>query len=128
MRAQDPLSETFAALADPTRRAILGRLTGGPASVSELAEPFDISLPAVSRHLRVLSDAGLIAREKDAQWRRCSLSADPLREAADWIERYRPFWEQSFDRLERHLEKHAKGSQPKTPRERATRKRRGEKR
>ena len=99
----DTLSHTFAALADPTRRAILSRLLAGPASVGELAAPFDISLPAVSRHLRVLSDAGLIVRQKDAQWRRCSLAAGPLREAADWIEHYRPFWEQSFDRLDAHL-------------------------
>lgn len=83
------------------------RLATGPASVGELAEPFDISLPAVSRHLRVLSDAGLIARQKDAQWRRCSLSAGPLHEASNWLERYRPFWEQSFDRLDAHLTRRA---------------------
>jgi DNA-binding transcriptional ArsR family regulator len=108
MAAADALSETFAALADPTRRAILARLMDGPATVGELAEPFDISLPAVSRHLRVLGEAGLITRQRDAQWRRCSLAADPLREAADWIGRYRPFWEQSFDRLEKHLEEKTK--------------------
>lgn len=104
----DSLSRTYAALADPTRRAILSRLALGRASVGELAEPFEMSLPAVSRHLRVLSEAGLVRRERDAQWRRCSLSAGPLRDAADWIEQYRPFWEGSFDRLDVHLSRRGK--------------------
>ena len=99
----DPLSATFAALADPTRRAILARLTSGVASVTELAEPFDISLPAVSKHLKVLERAGLIARSRDAQWRPCRLDAGPLKEVADWVEHYRRFWEQSFERLDEYL-------------------------
>lgn len=96
----DTLSTTFAALADPTRRAILARLALGDASVGELAEPFDISLPAVSRHLKVLESARLIVREKDAQWRRCHLDASPLKQAADWVEQYRQFWEERFDALD----------------------------
>jgi DNA-binding transcriptional ArsR family regulator len=100
MPAVDTLSATFAALADPTRRAILARLALGEASVGELAEPFEISLPAVSRHLKVLEQANLIAREKDAQWRRCRLEAAPLKQAADWVERYREFWEERFDALD----------------------------
>jgi len=99
----DPLSATFAALADPTRRAILARLTSGVASVTELAQPFDISMPAVSKHLKVLEHAGLIARSRDAQWRPCRLDAGPLKEVADWVERYRSFWEQSFERLDDYL-------------------------
>ena len=99
----DPLSATFAALADPTRRAILARLTSGVASVTELAEPFDISMPAVSKHLKVLEHAGLIARSRDAQWRPCRLDAGPLKEVADWVERYRRFWEQSFERLDDYI-------------------------
>src|SRR5262245_2185260 len=99
----DHLSETFAALADPTRRAILSKLQAGEASVGELAQPFDISLPAISKHLKVLERAGLIARGREAQWRPCRLDAAPLREASDWIERYRSFWEQSFDRLDAYL-------------------------
>ncbi|HKR66038.1 MAG TPA: metalloregulator ArsR/SmtB family transcription factor [Thermoanaerobaculia bacterium] len=99
----DPLSQTFAALADPTRRAILARLTEGEASVTELAEPFDMSLPAVSKHLKVLERAGLIARSRDAQWRPCHLDAGPLKEVADWIGHYRRFWEESFDRLDAYL-------------------------
>lgn len=95
----DRLSSTFAALADPTRRAILDRLIAGPASVGELAKPFDISLPAISRHLKVLEGAGLIHREKAAQWRHCHLAAGPLRDAADWVERYRAFWEDQLDSL-----------------------------
>jgi DNA-binding transcriptional ArsR family regulator len=100
MRA-DPLSDTFAALADPTRRAILGRLMGGAASVTELAEPFQMSLPAVSKHLKVLERAGLIVRGREAQWRPCRLEAGRLREVADWVEGYRRFWEQSQERYER---------------------------
>ena len=104
----DDLSRTFAALSDPTRRAILERLVEGAATVGELAEPFDISLPAVSRHLKVLEGAGLIVRETDAQWRRCHLQAGPLRDAADWIEHYRAFWEARFDALARYLDKQQK--------------------
>jgi DNA-binding transcriptional ArsR family regulator len=99
----DTLSATFSALADPTRRAILARLVSGEASVTELAEPFDISLPAVSKHLKVLERAGLIARNRDAQWRRCRLDAAPLRDVSDWLDDYREFWEQRFDRLEAYL-------------------------
>jgi DNA-binding transcriptional ArsR family regulator len=101
----DHLSTTFAALADPTRRAILARLASGETSVSELAEPFDMSLPAVSKHLKVLERAGLIARGREAQWRPCRLEASRLKQVADWVERYRRFWEQSFDRLDDYLRK-----------------------
>jgi DNA-binding transcriptional ArsR family regulator len=103
VHAPDTLSTTFAALADPTRRAILARLTSGEASVTELAEPFDISLPAVSKHLKVLERAGLIARNRDAQWRRCRLAAAPLRDAADWLDYYREFWDARLDRLDTYL-------------------------
>ena len=99
----DQLSVTFAALADPTRRAILARLSRGECSVTELAEPFDMSLPAISKHLKVLERAGLIARTRDAQWRPCQLHAGPLKDVSDWVERYREFWEQSFDRLDEYL-------------------------
>jgi DNA-binding transcriptional ArsR family regulator len=99
----DRLSATFAALADPTRRAILARLISGEISVTELAEPFRMSLPAVSKHLKVLERAGLIARSREAQWRPCQLNAWPLKEVADWTEHYREFYEQSFDRLEIYL-------------------------
>jgi DNA-binding transcriptional ArsR family regulator len=99
----DRLSITFSALADPTRRAILARLISGEASVTELAEPFEMSLPAVSKHLKVLKHAGLITRGREAQWRPCRLEAGPLKDAADWLEHYRRFWEQSFDRLENYL-------------------------
>jgi DNA-binding transcriptional ArsR family regulator len=99
----DHLTATFAALADPTRRAILARLASGEASVTALAEPFAMSLPAISKHLKVLERAGLIARSREAQWRPCRLTADPLKDAVDWLEHYRRFWEQSFDRLEDHL-------------------------
>ena len=100
----DRLSQTFAALADPTRRAILARLAKGEASVGDLAHPFDISLPAVSRHLKVLQHAGLIEREVDAQWRLCRLQGRPLRAAHGWLERYREFWEERLDRLVEYLE------------------------
>src|SRR3954471_14942069 len=96
----DHLSATFAALSDPTRRAILARLASGECSVSELAEPFDMSMPAGSQHLRVLERAGLIARRRDAQWRRCRLEAAALKEVADWAEHYRHIWEERFDRLD----------------------------
>ena len=111
----DQLSSTFAALADPTRRAILARLALGETSVTELAEPFDMSLPAVSKHLKVLERAGLIARSREAQWRPCKLEAARLREVADWVERYRRFWEESFDRLEGYLKELQKQDQPKDP-------------
>jgi len=101
----DSVSSTFAALADPTRRAILARLALGETSVTELAEPFEMSMPAVSKHLRVLERAGLITRGREAQWRPCKLKADPLREAAGWIDEYRQFWEQSFNRLEDYLQR-----------------------
>lgn len=99
----DRLSATFSALADPTRRAILARLALGEATVNELAEPFDMSLPAVSKHLKVLEKAQLITRGREAQWRPCKLKAAPLKDAASWIETYRRYWEQSFDRLEDYL-------------------------
>jgi DNA-binding transcriptional ArsR family regulator len=100
---QDHLSTTFAALADPTRRAILARLASGEASVTELGKPFAMSLPAISKHLKVLEHAGLIARGRDAQWRPCRLAAGPLKDAAEWLEAYRRFWEESFDRLDDYL-------------------------
>jgi DNA-binding transcriptional ArsR family regulator len=99
----DHLSTTLSALADPTRRAILARLATGETTVLELAEPFDMTLPAVSRHLKVLEHAGLITRSREAQWRPCKLNAKPLGELADWVEQYRQFWEQSFDRLDDYL-------------------------
>jgi DNA-binding transcriptional ArsR family regulator len=101
----DQLSATFAALADPTRRAILARLATGEASVTQLAEPFEMSMPAISKHLKVLERAHLIARGREAQWRPCRLEAAPLKVIADWIEDYREFWEQSFDRLDDYLRK-----------------------
>ncbi len=101
--ASDHLSATFSALADPTRRAILARLSSGEATVMELAEPFTMSLPAVSKHLKVLERAGLIAKGREAQWRPCRLEAGRLREVSDWVEHYRRFWEQSFDRLDEYL-------------------------
>ena len=102
--ATDTLSTTFAALADPTRRAILARLAAGPATVKELCEPFAMSGPAVSKHLRVLERAGLIARGQAAQWRPCELNAAPLKEVAEWAEEYRRFWEASLDRLDKYLQ------------------------
>ena len=99
----DHLSTTLSALADPTRRAMLARLTRGEASVSELAAPFDMSMPAISKHLKVLERAGLIERGRQAQWRPCRLRAAPLKEAADWIGTYKQFWEERFDRLEAYL-------------------------
>ncbi len=101
--SQDHLSALFSALADPTRRAILDRLAEGEATVKELAEPFDISAPAITKHLKVLQRAGLIKQERRAQWRPCRLDATPLRDVANWVERYRRFWEGSFDRLDRYL-------------------------
>ena len=101
----DRLSLIFSALADPTRRAILARLSEGEATVNELAEPFDISLPAISRHLKVLENAGLISRSRNAQWRSSKLEAGPLREATEWMEKYKRFWDASFIRLDAHLRK-----------------------
>jgi DNA-binding transcriptional ArsR family regulator len=100
----DPLSAIFAALADPTRRAILAKLSSGEASVTALAEPFEMSLPAVSKHLKVLERAGLVARSREAQWRPCQLDAGPLKDVAGWIEPYRRFWTDSFDRLDDYLQ------------------------
>lgn len=112
--ASDRLTATFSALADPTRRAILARLTLGETSVGELAEPFDMSLPAISKHLKVLERAGLIARGRDAQRRPCRLAAEPLHEISDWVATYRRFWEQRLDRLEAYLqEAQAVPSSPK---------------
>jgi DNA-binding transcriptional ArsR family regulator len=99
----DQLSNTFAALADPTRRAILARLATGEASVTELAQPFDMSMPAVSKHLKVLERAGLIARGREAQWRPCRIEAGPLKDISDWVEAYRTIWEQRLDRLDAYL-------------------------
>jgi DNA-binding transcriptional ArsR family regulator len=109
----DHLSTTFAALADPTRRAILARLALGETSVNELAEPFEISLPAVSRHLKVLEKAGLVTRSREAQWRPCKLNPGRLKTAADWLDYYRKFWQESFDRLDDYLQK-LKSSQNKS--------------
>lgn len=103
MQQPDPLSATFAALADPTRRAILARLARGEASVTELAEPFQISQPAISKHLRVLERAGLIEQSRHAQWRPRRLRAGPLRDVAHWVGQYRPHWEESFERLDAYL-------------------------
>ena len=116
--ATDRLSVIFAALADPTRRAILARLTDGDATVTELAEPFDISLPAISRHLKVLEAAGLISRSRSAQWRSSSLEVAPLQEATEWMERYRRFWDTNLDRLDAHLK--AMQQQPATGAKRQT--------
>ncbi|MGH3442612.1 MAG: ArsR/SmtB family transcription factor [Nitriliruptorales bacterium] len=113
--ADDQLSQTFAALADPTRRAILARLAEGEAAVNELAAPFDISLQAVSKHLKVLERTGLISRSREAQWRPCRLEVKPLDDASDWIERYREGWRDRFDRLDQEIQKiqrTRKGAQP----------------
>lgn len=111
----DTLSQTFAALADPTRRAMLARLSVGEASVSELAKPFlkDMSLPAVTKHLKVLENAGLVTKTKDAQFRPCKLNGAPLKDATDWMEQYRIFWEESFDRLEAYLKTVTSKQKPK---------------
>ena len=116
--ASDRLNATFAALADPTRRAILARLAAGETSVSELAEPFEMSLPAISKHLKVLERAGLIARGREAQWRPCRLEAAPLKDANAWLETYRRFWEQSFDRLDQYLRKLQKEGKKRVRRKR----------
>jgi len=111
----DQLSKTFKALADPTRRAILARLQLGDVSVLELAKPFDMSLPAISQHLKVLENAGLVARSREAQWRPCRLDAAKLKQATEWLDEYRRFWDGSFDRLDRYLAK----SQPKNRKDKA---------
>jgi DNA-binding transcriptional ArsR family regulator len=124
----DRLSSTFAALADPTRRAMLARLALGETSVTELAEPFDISLPAVSKHLKVLERAGLIARGREAQWRPCRIEPRALKQVDDWLERYRRFWEESFDRLDDYLQalqaKEKRGLKHRAGRARSPRRRR----
>jgi DNA-binding transcriptional ArsR family regulator len=104
LSVDDRLDRTFGALADPTRRAILARLAAGKASVTELAEPFEISLPAVSKHLKVLEQAGLIARSRERQWRPARIEVAPLKEVAEWTDRYRRFWEESYDRLDEYLD------------------------
>jgi DNA-binding transcriptional ArsR family regulator len=109
----DALSATFSALSDPTRRAILARLARGEATVNELAAPFDISLPAISRHLKVLERARLITREREAQWRRCRLAPEPLQEAGEWVERMRAFWDARFDRLDKFLVRDAASAEEK---------------
>src|SRR6218665_1026116 len=106
---EERLTSTFSALADPTRRAILARLARGEASVNELAEPFDMSLPAISKHLKVLEKAGLISRGREAQWRPCRLEAGPLKDLQGWLENYRQFWDQSLDRLDLYLRKLQEG-------------------
>ncbi|MGN8024038.1 ArsR/SmtB family transcription factor [Phyllobacterium sp. 22229] len=111
----DRLSGILAALADPTRRAILARLAEGETSVTELAEPFDMSMPAVSKHLKMLEQAGLIARSRAAQWRPCRLEAGPLREVSDWLDHYRRFWDESLDRLEDYLQALQKGDPDGAP-------------
>lgn len=108
------LDATFAALADSTRRAILERLSGGEATVTELAAPFDISAPAITKHLKVLEKAGLITRSREGQWRPCQLATEPLREAADWVGQYRKFWEQNLDNLEDYLRELQARTQPPT--------------
>lgn len=117
----DTLSATFAALSDPTRRAILSRLAQGETTVTELAEPFDMSLPAITKHLKVLERAGLVSRSRDAQRRPCRLEAAPLREATDWIAAYSAFWEESFDRLEAYLTELGAGSRKAEPEKKRTR-------
>jgi DNA-binding transcriptional ArsR family regulator len=113
MTAQtDQLSATFSALADPTRRAILARLSRGQASVTELAKPFDMTLPAISKHLKVLERAGLVSRGREAQWRPCRLDASRLKDVDDWVERYRSFWEQRLDRLDTYLKELQRGDKP----------------
>lgn len=119
----DPLSVTFAALADPTRRAILARLATGQCAVTELAEPFDMSLPAVSKHLRVLERAGLITRAREAQWRPCQIEAAPLKDVAAWTERYRALWEGRLDRLDTYLKQMTRETTSREKRHGRTRRR-----
>jgi DNA-binding transcriptional ArsR family regulator len=118
--SDDRLNATFAALADPTRRAILARLQSGEVSVTELAAPFSMSLPAVSKHLKVLERAGLIARAREAQWRPCRLEASPLKDVSDWVAHYRRFFDESFDRLDDYLEELKKKEQSHVRRQRKT--------
>lgn len=118
---QDHLSTTFAALADPTRRAILARLSLGETSVTELAEPFEMSMPAISKHLKVLERAGLIVRGREAQWRPCRLEASPLHDASRYLDNYRRFWSTHLDALERHLDRIAKNPSGKDPRNQSPR-------
>lgn len=122
LTSTEHLNATFAALADPTRRAILARLASGETSVSELAEPFEMSMPAISKHLKVLQRAGLIERGREAQWRPCRLAAAPLKDASDWLDRYRRFWEESFDRLEQYLRELQKNESKKKEHKTARRK------
>ena len=128
----DAISNTFSALADPTRRAILARLALGEISVTELAEPFEMSMPAVSKHLRVLENAGLVERGRQAQYRPVKLRAEPLREAAGWIEQYRKFWEESFDRLDAYLKRlqaeEEKATKKRAPAKASKERRNGDKR
>jgi DNA-binding transcriptional ArsR family regulator len=119
--ATDQLSTTFLALADPTRRAILGRLMSGDCSVTELAGPFDMSMPAVSKHLRMLERAGLITRSRDAQWRPCRIEATPLKAVAEWTEQYRHIWEQRLDRLDAHLKRMTSSTTKEKPHDRKQR-------
>ena len=119
----DPLSLKFAALADPTRRAILARLATGETSVMKLAEPFDMSLPAVSKHLKVLEGAGLVTRSREAQWRPCRIEAAALREVDNWLEKYRRFWEVRLDRLEEYLDRLQSKDKPKTAKRKKAKKR-----
>lgn len=112
MTTTEQLNRTFSALSDPTRRAILERLGDGDATVTKLAEPFSMSLPAISKHLKVLERAGLITRGRDAQWRPCRLNAKPLEDATGWLDGYRQYWEASFDRLDEHLKATRKGARP----------------
>lgn len=127
----DAISNTFSALADPTRRAILARLAMGETSVTELAEPFEMSMPAVSKHLRVLENAGLVERSRHAQYRPVRLRAEPLRQAWGWIEEYRQFWEESFDRLDAYLKRlqaeEAKGAKKRAPAKNSKERRNGDK-
>jgi DNA-binding transcriptional ArsR family regulator len=116
----DPLSTTFAALADPTRRAILARLALGETSVTDLAKPFEMSLPAVSKHLKVLERAGLIARGREAQWRPCRIQARALRDVDEWLGHYRRFWDESFDRLDQYLRELQAKEKPRGPKHRKT--------
>ena len=121
VKQDEQLDATFAALADSTRRAILARLSTGEASVTELAKPFDMSLPAISKHLKVLERAGLIARGRDAQWRPCRLDAGPLKDVADWVDHYRRFWEESFDRLDEYLRELQNKEKKNVTKQRSTR-------
>ena len=125
--SSDHLSTTFAALADPTRRAILARLASGETSVTELAAPFEMTTPAVTKHLKVLERAGLITRSRQAQWRPCQLNAMPLHEVADFVEQYRQFWEQSFDRLDSYLKTLQKPPIRQTPKQQTKEKKNGRK-